>query len=638
GTLERRNVVLIRMLDEGYITQEEYDENVILDITEGLIAEDERTFSASTYNAAYIDVVGRELENIFNVTGEDPFIASTAGIDVYTNLDPIIQKHMYESINKKDANLYEDDFIQAGAVILDTQNAQILGIGSGRNGHNSYGGTNFAYNYTRQPGSTAKPIMDYGPAIEELNWSTGHIVHDEEITYDGGSEVTNADGKYLGPLTMQSALSRSRNTTALEVFKIVAREAGLHSIMNFATNLGITDINPSGFNQAYSIGGWDYGTTPIELAGAYAPFGNGGIYNEPHTVTRVEISKVSPYYEDFGDEHVRNVQTRVAMKPETAYMMNDMLNFNKPEAAGLGGYVVAPFDRINVKTGTTNWDERSLAYGIPNGSQRDKWVVGYNEKFTSVTWNGYTQEHEQEGYYIGLNTQNPSNAFSDLISIFGEYMPDYFTTLTLNRPNNVVSEKISIDENGVAFIDEEDGVPHLYIFDSNDHLLVKDGKSPNAPESPELESTISSDGASIRWSYSGDDRDNASWIVYIDSVEYKTVEKTSIAIPTIDFFLTTDICSNRYQVGVEAVQTNGEEEGPSFSSEMSIVDIEFVDDSFCFVEPEDPDIEDPENPPLDPPVDPPIDPPIDPPVDPASSFSFKLFSFFSEFVNRIISS
>ncbi len=616
-TLERRNVVLIRMLDEGYITEEEYEENILFDITEGLIEDDKRVFSASTYNAAYIDVVGRELEEIFNITGDSPFVASTAGVNVYTNLDPIIQKHMYESINKKDALLYEDDYIQAGAVILDTQNAEILGIGSGRNGHNSYGGTNFAYNYTRQPGSTAKPIMDYGPAMEELDWSTGHVVHDQEIEYDGGSEVTNADGKYLGPLTMQSALSRSRNTTALEVFKIVAAEAGLQSIMNFATGLGITDINPSGFNQAYSIGGWDYGTTPIELAGAYASFGNGGTYYEPHTITRVEINKVSPYYKDFGDEYVRHVESRVAMKPETAYMMNDMLDFNKPEAAGLGGYVNAPFDRINVKTGTTNWDERSEAYGIPNGSQRDKWVVGYNEKFTSVTWNGYTQEQEQEGYYIGLNTQNPSNAFSDLISIFDEYMPDYFTTVTPQKPETVVTEKISIDDNGVAFIDEEDGVPHLYIVDSKDHEMVMDGKSPNTPDSPILETTISNNGASIRWSYSGDNRETASWIIYIDGIEYKAIEQTSIAIPTIDFFLTTNICSDTYQVGIETVQEN--ENGDSFKSEVSITDINFVDDSFCFVEPEVPEIEVPDT-----------DPPI--------IFKFNLVSCVSGFLNLIASS
>ena len=151
---------------------------------------------------------------------------------MYTTLDPKAQT-IVENIMNNDANFPTEE-IEAGVAVVDTQTGEIRAIGGGRN----YGGDltfNFAYDLTtRSPGSTLKPLIDYGPAIEHLKWSTGQTTVDEKMTYSNSKQViTNWDGKYVGTMTIREALYTSRNIPAVKTL----REVGTDECKKFINKL-----------------------------------------------------------------------------------------------------------------------------------------------------------------------------------------------------------------------------------------------------------------------------------------------------------------------------------------------------------------------------------------------------------------
>src|SRR5690606_22555653 len=147
--------------------------------------------------------------------------------------------------------------IQAGVAVIDTPTGEIRAIGGGRNytGEFNY---NFAYDMTtRQPGSTLKPLIDYGPAFEYLKWSTGQTTVDEKMTYSGSDQVIgNWDGRYLGAMTVREALYTSRNIPAVKTF----REVGPKRAEEFLGNLG---IETSGLTESEALGGGNVNISPV---------------------------------------------------------------------------------------------------------------------------------------------------------------------------------------------------------------------------------------------------------------------------------------------------------------------------------------------------------------------------------------
>ena len=230
-----------------------------------------------------------------------------------------------------------------------------------------------------------KPIADYGPAIENLNYSTGRIMIDQPTTYEGTNiPVTNADMQYYGALTMRKAIMYSRNTTAIRTFDAV----GSDKSADFLKDLGIEFKNIVAANAISSntseLDGNKYGVSSLRLAAAYASFANMGVYNKPYYVNKV-------VYQD-GSEEVTETESKRAMKDSTAYMMTDMLKdvisggtaFN----AGVPGLIQAG------KTGTANYTDDDLAkIGASESSSiaPDSTFVGYTPHYAVSVWTGYKQ-------------------------------------------------------------------------------------------------------------------------------------------------------------------------------------------------------------------------------------------------------
>lgn len=217
----------------------------------------------------------------------------------------------------------------------------------------------------RQIGSTSKPLYDYAPGIEYENWSTYTPFVDEKYSYSDGTEINNWDRKYNGYMTMRTALAQSRNIPALKAFQKNKNS----NIKKFVKSLGLhPEVASNGtLHEAHSIGGYT-GESPLSMSGAYAAFGNGCNYIEPHSYTKIK-------YRENDEEEEREVKKTRVMSEETAYMMTSLLQSSAQ--GGLGAQANVGGAVFGAKTGTSNYDEATLKkYHMRDSAINDLWVNG----------------------------------------------------------------------------------------------------------------------------------------------------------------------------------------------------------------------------------------------------------------------
>ena len=399
----RRATVLKLMKRHGYITADE--EKIANSIPVESLTANATTASENPYQG-YIDYVVDELKDRYGV---NPY---TTPLLVYTNLDRGRQNGVNAVLNGETYS-WKDDLVQSGVAVLDSETGKVWAIGNGRNTRSRNNGTidqfNFATDIRRQPGSTAKPLFDYGPGIEYNNWSTYQLFDDAPYTYSNGRSIKNWDGGYFGTITLRTALSHSRNIPALKAFQQVDNA----KIREFVTGLGIEpeicdkgykykleskkcvnekDENdthePHNIHEAHAIGAFT-GVSPLQMAAAYAAFSNGGYYNEPHAVNKI-------VYRQSKEEVEFKAARRQVMSDATAFMISSVL-----QNVSLSGGTP---HNVACKTGTTNYDDITMEnYNMPWDAVRDSWVVGYSTKTVIGMWYGYdslTKDQIAEGYIL----------------------------------------------------------------------------------------------------------------------------------------------------------------------------------------------------------------------------------------------
>ena len=375
---ERRNTVLYLMQRHGYITKEEAEDAKKISVTSLLRSSNPE--SESNEYQSYIDVVIDEVEE---KTGNNPY---TTGMKIYTNLDTDKQTVLNDLMNGKTWT-WKDDKVQAGVAIVDVNTGALVAVGGGRN-RTGARQLNYATDITRQIGSCAKPLFDYGPALEYNNAGLASQVYDGPHAYSSGVSIRNVDGSYGGTMTYKYALAASRNIPALKVFQSVDNS----KIKEFVTKLGITpeiDSN-GGLHEAHALGAFS-GSNPKSMAAAYAAFANGGYYAKPYTINKVE------YIDSDKTVSLKSKRTRV-MSDSTAYMITDALTYAVSGYGNIGGSVSGV--QLAAKTGTTMFDsEARKKYGYPSSANMDMWVTGYTPEYAVSLWYGYTEA--EKGYYLG---------------------------------------------------------------------------------------------------------------------------------------------------------------------------------------------------------------------------------------------
>ena len=432
---KRRKTVLKLMVRHGYITEEEAAIANAIPV-ESLVVKDSENQSSTVPYQGYINMVIEEAQKI---TGKDP---NTTPMKIYTALNTNMQQTIDDIMSGK-IYTWDTEKVQSGIAIVDVNTGEIVAVGAGRNkGPRDY---NLATTARRMPGSTAKPLFDYGPAIEYENYSTYTLFNDEPWTYSNGVSVGNWDGKYKGLMTMKYALSVSRNIPALKTFQQLKNK----DILNFVTNLGIKpEIENGSIHEAHAIGGFT-GVTPLELATAYASFANGGYHIQSHSIKKIE------YIETKEVKEFKYKKTRV-MADSTAYLITNMLeyavNYQFNGGAKVSGMAVA------AKTGTTNYSDADIKrLGLSKTAIPDLWTVAYTPEYSIAVWYGY-EKADSENHLKNSNNTPKDKIMKTVMTAIPK------TGSKFNIPSSVVKSKVEMgtwpaqlpsDYTPSAFITEE---------------------------------------------------------------------------------------------------------------------------------------------------------------------------------------
>ncbi|MBO1149561.1 penicillin-binding protein PBP1A [Streptococcus thermophilus] len=377
---ERRNTVLNEMYEDKNISKEEYVQAKATDISDGLLP----LTNKASYEPYLDNYIKQVIEQVSTEANADIY---SAGLDVYTNLDPDIQKYIWNVYNSNDYIAYPDDKFQVASTIIDVTNGRVVAqLGSRHQDENIALGTNQAVQTDRDWGSTMKPITDYAPAIEKRVYTnTGTTVYDTPYNFPGTSTpVYNWDRKYYGSISLTYAIQQSRNVTAVKALQAT----GLEYAQSFLKDLGIEYpemFYSNAISSSTTSSDPKYGASSEKMAAAYASFANGGTYYKPSYIKSIKFEDGSTKsYDSKGVE---------AMSPQTAYMMNSMLKQVLTGGTATEAYVPGT---INAgKTGTSNYSDDEY-YQVQKESGvytdlivPDETFVGYNTKYAMAIWTGY---------------------------------------------------------------------------------------------------------------------------------------------------------------------------------------------------------------------------------------------------------
>ena len=449
---ERQLTILGAMLEQGKISQEEYDaakaEDIVFsngftisgkyvgsdgtvtdqepdetttDDTESPEDEEEPTIKGrySWFTEAMIGDVADALVEKYGITDKvrDNGTTYTAyeqawdmvhgkGYKIYTTQNPKYQKIAedvcydlsnipYTSSYTNSAGEQVEDQLQIALTIVDPTNGYVVAMIGGAGEKQADRVWNWAVN-ARQCGSAIKPVSTYAPALDDGTINGASVIDDYPMLLNGDVWPRNANWRYQGLTALHKALAQSLNTCAVRTNLAYGVDRSYEFLVNKLgfENLTYTDSQQVG-NMA--LGGFEKGVTTEEMAAAYAAFVNEGVYTKPRTFVRVEDANGNVILEN-------EAQSTVAMKNTTAAIINHLLQ----EAALNGTGYEAQFSGMHIagKTGSTN-------------SNKDRYFVGYTPYYSCAVWAGY--EHNQRIVASG----NPCSAiFRKVMSAIHEELPD----------------------------------------------------------------------------------------------------------------------------------------------------------------------------------------------------------------------
>ncbi len=363
--IERRNDVLDRMQQYGYISKKDHDKAVQakLSIT---------TLNTTIKAPHFVFYVKSELEKMYGTKQVEE-----GGMRVYTTLDLDVQEQAEKILKEELAKVTNLNVSNGAILVTKPGTGEILAMVGSENYFNApYG----AFNVTtalRQPGSSIKPLM-YSVALEK-GYTAATTIDDTPVTYPqlGGEtyKPVNYDGRFHGKITLRQALANSYNIPAVRVLNTI----GVSDFVNQAKEMGITTWNdPSRYGLSMTLGGVEVHMT--DMATAFGVFANQGYRVNLQSVTKIE---------DYHGQTVFTAQTQKnrVMDAGVSYIISDILsdNFARLLAFGPHSALEIPGYKVAVKTGTT--DEK-----------KDNWTIGYTPDYLTAVW-------------VGNNDNTPMNPY-----------------------------------------------------------------------------------------------------------------------------------------------------------------------------------------------------------------------------------
>ncbi len=421
--LERRNFVIRRMQEVGFITAAEAERASAQPL--GVAPQN---FEAS-HAPYFVDMVRDELLARFS---ERELLSQSYRI--YTTLDMNLQRAASEAVRagmaEVDAQLKkkvraknepppDPNQPQVAFVALDPTTAEVRALVGGRN----YGVSQLNHTLARrQPGSSFKPFVYAAALSSAVDGSQplvtpATILQDEPTTFQFGDEPyepENYKKEYHGPVTARYALALSLNVATVRLAEMV----GYEKVRRLAVAAGINkDILGT---PAIALGAYE--ATPLEIAGAYTIFSNSGKYVRPKMILAVRGADGKVLYRS-------PVETRDVLDPRVSYLMTSMM-------------------QSVIQSGTAG-GLRSRGFTAPaagkTGTSHDGWFVGYTSTLLAVVWVGYDDDRELK----------LSGAYSAL-PVWAEFMkraleqPGYRDTQPFSPPEGIITATIDTRTNLVA--------------------------------------------------------------------------------------------------------------------------------------------------------------------------------------------
>lgn len=377
---ERKNLVLLEMKNDGFISDSEYEKAL----------QEKVTFqpkqSSSIKAPHFVFYVTDYLQKKY---GED--VLEAGGLRVITTLDADIEAKG-EEIAKQYALQNEKTFNakNAGFVAIDPKTGQILAMVGSRDYFDKEIDGNFNITTAhRQPGSTFKPfvyaeafIKGYTPETVVFDVKTQFAPAcppDNETNDNGCYSPDDYDGKFRGPITLRNSLAQSINVSSVKTLYL----AGLDDSLSLARNMGIESLGDAGqYGLTLVLGGGE--VSPLEITSAYGTFASGGIRNNPTPILQVA---------DSAGNILESYQSRPrrVIPEEITSLVSDILSDNDARAPAYGQTSALSFSSrdVAVKTGTTN-------------DYKDAWIIGYTPSVVLGAWAGNNENTPMEKKVAGF--------------------------------------------------------------------------------------------------------------------------------------------------------------------------------------------------------------------------------------------
>jgi penicillin-binding protein 1A len=385
----RRNLVLRRMLEEGMIGREQYEDALSVRVP---TEDDVHPPSPDSDEPYFSSWLTQQLVDRYR-----PGVVFGGGLDIKTTLDPELQVAAEQAIAGRLGAIGP----AASLVAIENRTGEVKAMVGGTDFDDTP--FNLATNGHRQPGSAFKPFTLIAALQKGISPDAVYASQEKSLRVAGGRfDVANYEDQYYGSASLRAATAVSDNS----VFAELGLQVGTERIARLASEMGIR--TPVSTNPAMTLGGLEQGLTPLEMAYAYSVIANRGRKvsgtlashgSGPVAIERVEGAGI----EDKNERRVERVfSTEVG---ETAHqLLAGVIQGGTGKAAQIGEFAAG-------KTGTTE------NYG-------DAWFVGFNEELTVAVWVGYPDrlvpmETEYHGSQVAGGTY-PAEIWQDLMSAWIE--------------------------------------------------------------------------------------------------------------------------------------------------------------------------------------------------------------------------
>lgn len=395
---ERKNVVLKRMRELNFITEEE--EGAGKNEKVKFLPQREQSILAPHFSI----FIRSYLENKY---GKD--IVEQAGLKVFTTLDYELQQKAEELVLKyAEENKEKFNANNAGLTAIDPKTGQILVMVGSKNYFDTEEEGNFNVTLShRQPGSSIKPFI-YATAFKK-GFTPDTVVFDLDTEFNtncdsehrpfAGTNITidqcyspqNYDHIFRGPVIFRNALAQSINVPSVKVLYLAGMKESLQTIQD----MGITTLkDPNRYGLTLVLGGGE--VSLLEMTGAYGVFANNGVGNPTAGILKIEDSQGN-ILEEFSQA---GGEVNQVLDKNIALLISDILSDNEARAPAFGerSYLYFPDRDVAVKTGTTN-------------DYRDAWVIGYTPNLAWGVWCGNNDNTPMEKKVAGFIAAPLWNAF-----------------------------------------------------------------------------------------------------------------------------------------------------------------------------------------------------------------------------------